>query len=102
MDKDENDSDVRLRFVSLIANKYCGYSYKHDERPELFIEKKLKQLNLFMGRKTPRVDWITERQENNVTCHTRIIGGVLCRWWGEGELPPGVRAIDEAAKKLKS
>lgn len=32
-----------------------------------------------------------------VTCHTRVIGGVLCRWWGDGPQPTGVEILDAAA-----
>lgn len=33
-----------------------------------------------------------------VTCHTRVVGGVLCRWWGDEAPPSGVEAIDRAAQ----
>jgi hypothetical protein len=32
-----------------------------------------------------------------VTCHSRVIGGVLCRWWGDGDIPVGVEIINHAA-----
>lgn len=32
------------------------------------------------------------------TIHTRLVGGVLCRWWGDGPVPPGVALIDAAAR----
>lgn len=32
-----------------------------------------------------------------MTVHTRDVGGVLCRWWGDGPVPAGVALIDAAA-----
>lgn len=32
-----------------------------------------------------------------VTVNTRDVGGVLCRWWGDGPAPAGVAMIDAAA-----
>ena len=40
--------------------------------------------------------WEADRGTNAVTCHSRLVGGVLCRWWGDGPAPGGVRAIDVA------
>jgi hypothetical protein len=42
----------------------------------------------------------TQDSEGNpvVTCHTRVVGGVLCRWWGDDAPPSGVEAIDRAAQ----
>lgn len=40
-------------------------------------------------------DWKSERGHGAIACHTRVIGGVLCRWWGEEE-PRGVRILDRA------
>lgn len=34
------------------------------------------------------------------TCHARVVGGVLCRWWGDGAPPPGAAAIDWAVRLL--
>ena len=46
--------------------------------------------------------WEIQRQDSDgnpvVTCHTRVIGGVLCRWWGDGPAPSGVDLIDRAAQ----
>lgn len=41
-------------------------------------------------------EWSTTAAKGEVTCHTRMVGGVLCRWWGGGPTPPGVRQIDKA------
>ena len=46
--------------------------------------------------KTVSSEWQTTRNNNEVTCHSRMIEGVLCRWWGE-DTPPGVQMIDAAA-----
>jgi hypothetical protein len=40
-------------------------------------------------------EWVTEREAGKITCHTRMIGGVLCRWWGDGPPPPGARALTD-------
>lgn len=37
--------------------------------------------------------WIAERDPGTVPCHSRVIGGVLCRWWGDTP-PPGVARLD--------
>ena len=42
-------------------------------------------------------EWSTTAAKGEVTCHTRMVGGVLCRWWGDGPTPPGVKQIDAAA-----
>lgn len=36
-------------------------------------------------------------QPRVVTCHSKIIGGVLCRWWGDGPQPEGVAMLDSLA-----
>jgi hypothetical protein len=43
---------------------------------------------------TPREGraWETDRQDGQVTEHSMVIGGVLCRWWGEQE-PPGAQIL---------
>lgn len=41
-------------------------------------------------------DWDTEKNEGAVTCHSRMIGGVLCRWWGDGPEPSGIVKINAA------
>lgn len=41
--------------------------------------------------------WEYEAGPGEVTCHSRVIAGVLCRWWGEGAAPRGVAVIDQAA-----
>ena len=41
-------------------------------------------------------EWDTEKSDNIVTCHCRMIGGVLYRWWGDGPEPSGVKKIDAA------
>ena len=40
--------------------------------------------------------WHTESSEGIVTCHSRVIGGVLCRWWGD-IAPAGVAMLDEVS-----
>ena len=40
--------------------------------------------------------WETEKSEGAVTVHHRMVGGVLCRWWGDGQPPEGVALIDRA------
>ena len=41
-------------------------------------------------------EWRTTMADNQVTCHDRMVEGVLCRWWGDGPTPPGVAVIDNA------
>lgn len=41
-------------------------------------------------------EWHTDINDNAVTCHSRMIEGVLCRWWGDGPTPKGVAMIDAA------
>jgi ribA/ribD-fused uncharacterized protein len=41
----------------------------------------------------------TESEGNPcVPCHARVVGGVLCRWWGDGNPPSGVELIDRASQ----
>jgi len=42
-------------------------------------------------------EWTKEPNDDAVTCHHRMIEGVLCRWWGDGPTPDGVAIIDKAA-----
>lgn len=35
-----------------------------------------------------------------LTVNTRNVGGVLCRWWGDGPAPEGVAMIDAAADSV--
>lgn len=37
-----------------------------------------------------------------VTINTRQVGGVLCRWWGDGPAPAGVALIDAAVRQAPS
>lgn len=46
-------------------------------------------------------EWRTDRNENEVTCHSRMVDGVLCRWWGD-DMPPGVAKIDAAASAKRA
>ena len=39
--------------------------------------------------------WEHRKEEGEVPCHTRVIGGILCRWWGDNP-PSGVAMLDEA------
>ena len=41
-------------------------------------------------------DWEHTDLSGEVKCHSRMVEGVLCRWWGDS-IPPGVVAIDAAA-----
>jgi len=51
-------------------------------------------------------EWEIDRGERQVTCHSLVIGGVLCRWWGEdNEKPPGadlLAALVKFRKEYKS
>lgn len=44
-------------------------------------------------------NWYITKNDGEVTCHTRIIGGVLCRWWGDGQPPVGVAILNKAAQE---
>lgn len=46
---------------------------------------------------TPASAWHTFVNPPAITIHTRDVGGVLCRWWGDGPVPAGVAMIDAAA-----
>lgn len=47
---------------------------------------------------TPKTsEWHTFVNPPAMTIHTRDVGGVLCRWWGDGPVPAGVALIDAAA-----
>lgn len=44
-------------------------------------------------------DWYITTENNGyatVPCHSRMIEGVLCRWWGDGPVPKGVALINAA------
>lgn len=41
------------------------------------------------------VAWEVEG-EGRAACHSLVIGGVLCRWWGEEE-PPGHKLLEALA-----
>lgn len=45
--------------------------------------------------------WQTETGDDQVTCHSLVIGGVLCRWWGEVE-PEGARLLSAAPELLEA
>jgi len=40
--------------------------------------------------------WDVTFGPNEATCHTRMVGGVMCRWWGDGPAPSGVHLINAA------
>ena len=42
-------------------------------------------------------EWQHDIEPGKVDCHSRMIGGVLFRWWGK-QIPPGVARIDKAAE----
>lgn len=50
--------------------------------------------------KEQTTDWQTDIGPNQVTCHSRVIGGVLCRWWGNGPEPEGVAILDKLTTTL--
>lgn len=41
----------------------------------------------------PDRPWQTFQEPGTVREHTMILGGVLCRWWGENE-PPGAKILE--------
>jgi hypothetical protein len=41
--------------------------------------------------------WEHTHGSGEIACHSRVVKGVLCRWWGEGPAPEGVALIDRAA-----
>lgn len=45
-------------------------------------------------------EWDTTMNDDEVTCHHRLVEGVLCRWWGDGPTPDGVALIDAAASAV--
>jgi hypothetical protein len=45
--------------------------------------------------KTVSSEWEHTESPGEVHCHSRMIEGVLCRWWGR-DTPPGVAMIDRA------
>jgi hypothetical protein len=45
--------------------------------------------------KTVSSEWEHTENLGEVPCHSRMIEGVLCRWWGR-DTPPGVAMIDHA------
>lgn len=51
--------------------------------------------------KDETTEWQTDKADGQVTCHSRMVDGVLCRWWGDGPPPKGVIAIDAAALPAK-
>lgn len=64
------------------------------ELEQLCAQAKLANRKNFLRNETS--EWQTDRAENAVTCHSRVVDGVLCRWWGD-DTPPGVAKIDTAA-----
>lgn len=38
-------------------------------------------------------EWVTEKNEGDMTVHHLMVGGVLCRWWGDGPEPSGVARL---------
>lgn len=46
-----------------------------------------------LGRSTT-TRWDTFKNPPAETIHSRMVGGVLCRWWGDGPEPAGVALID--------
>lgn len=50
---------------------------------------------------TDDMGWERHEEEKVVTCHSRMVGGVLCRWWGDSQDPPGVAMINSLFGKSK-
>lgn len=42
-------------------------------------------------------EWVADENAGTVKTHSRMVDGVLCRWWGAGPAPAGVAKIDQAA-----
>lgn len=40
-------------------------------------------------------NWTVTIGKGEINCHSKNIGGVLCRWWGNGEPPSGVKSLEE-------
>jgi hypothetical protein len=45
------------------------------------------------------IGWQVFTNPPATTVNTRDVGGVLCRWWGDGPAPAGVAVIDAAASQ---
>jgi hypothetical protein len=78
------------------AHLLCGEMFKaayDKERDAALAQSDAEPLDL--GETT---EWETRTDEGCVTCHTRVVDGVLCRWWGDGPVPTGVAKIDRAAR----
>lgn len=83
-----------------ITNRCCEFHEKlaaalraarAEEREQVMQEVRANLL------KNATSEWETEAEAGKVPVHSRMVGGVLCRWWGAGETPPGVAAINDSA-----
>jgi len=78
-----------------IAGCLCGLDAALEAAPPAETTKPVFDLG-------PTTDgWQHTHNDNEVPCHSRVIGGVLCRWWGDVE-PAGVHLIDRAAIETKA
>lgn len=99
-DTELNEIELRLReTASILRDKgYCDRNFGIDDKAADAIAQLRKE-------RRPREnilrevssEWDTTMNTNEVTCHSRMIEGVLCRWWGDGPTPKGVAVIDAAA-----
>jgi hypothetical protein len=51
-----------------------------------------------------QLNWqTTDTGENQIPCHSLMLGGVLCRWWGDKNsiIPSGVELIDTLLNEPK-
>lgn len=62
------------------------------ERNEALVAEARKQPNIL---KTVSSEWEHSSADGEVSCHSKMLEGVLCRWWGSDE-PLGVALIDKA------
>ena len=76
-----------MKIISKPPSKlYDGFWERFEKKPQNFL-------------KDVDSEWDVTHGENEVTCHSRMVGGVLCRWWGDGSDPSGVRFINEAIER---
>lgn len=47
-------------------------------------------------------EWEHDVNDGKVMCHHKMIGGVLCRWWGDGPEPKGVAVINAIEAIIKA
>lgn len=64
------------------------------------FEEEDRQYNANLLKPITTAEWQTDVNDNQVTCHSRMVEGVLCRWWGDDVAPLGVAIIDNALSKI--